>query len=405
MTWNQFTPCDYKRWCEVTQSFDCLQKAKTTQLVDPNIDEAERYVDFIFFILRSLFIIAEGHFVYGLVYSIKLDMDDKTLNCLLLEVRPDALSMFSPIRSWDDAIAPPRRYSSPLPFGHLSRDHQEWNEIVSPLSKLTQSRSSTLDRQIIIVEYRNIVQGTYACANKGKCVSPDVCSCAQGFIGHDCRTPVCEQGFYEPQQLKMTKKLDDDEDLSIFKAFLSENFSYNIDPSSDRYSNPKIIRVVESFVNYTAIERVPRELGQIPYLAFDGLQGGYSCSIRSVTQWENASFMLEHPNYYSRYMDTKVEDDGKRYTFWENMGWSPSYKKSGSFEIPLSTLEPGLSNVNRRFLYTDEGYRRDGIWSRTGSGWEKGLCIVEFHRMCSAPDDLSFTIANESIVLDTDIVS
>jgi hypothetical protein len=257
-----------------------------------------------------------------------------------------------------------------------------------------------LDRQVVLVEYRNIVQGTYACANGGKCVAPDVCSCAHGFIGFDCRTPVCEQGFYEPQQPKMTKTLDDDGALAIFNDFLSKNLSYHDEPKSDRSSNPKVIRVVESFVNYTAVERITIEVGNVPYLALDGLQGGYSCSIRSVTQWENASFVFEHPNYYSRYMDTKVEDDYRRYTFWENMGWSPTHKKSRPLEIPLSDLEPKFNNTSRRFVYTDEGYRRDGTWSRTGQRWEKGLCMVEFHRMNSGSDDPSLII-----VQDTDIVS
>jgi hypothetical protein len=43
-------------------------------------------------------------------------------------------------------------------------------------------------------------------------------------------------------------------------------------------------------------------------------QGGYHCSIRSFTSWEQCGephgngFILDHPNYYSRYMDTKTED-------------------------------------------------------------------------------------------------
>ena len=46
-------------------------------------------------------------------------------------------------------------------------------------------------------------------------------------------------------------------------------------------------------------------------------QGGYHCSVRSVTEWEEPGAphgkgrILDHPNYYSRYMDSKVEDDGK----------------------------------------------------------------------------------------------
>ena len=56
-------------------------------------------------------------------------------------------------------------------------------------------------------------------------------------------------------------------------------------------------------------------------------------------------------------------------------------------------------------MYTDEYYRRDGVWSRTGYNWEKGLCMVEFHRMYSGPDNQSSLINKGLIVQDTDIVS
>lgn len=34
-------------------------------------------------------------------------------------------------------------------------------------------------------------EGCYRCANGGKCTGPDMCKCAQGWSGYDCRTPVC----------------------------------------------------------------------------------------------------------------------------------------------------------------------------------------------------------------------
>jgi hypothetical protein len=304
--------------------------------------------------------------------------------------------MFSPINSWDDSAAPNRRYSTPLPFGHRSKNNDEWNIVLTNSSIYDKLH----DRQIVLVEYNNIVEGEYVCANGGVCVAPDVCSCSYGYIGFDCRTPVCEQGFFESEQRKMTNTLDTEE-LSLFKNFLSENFNYSIFHTDERYSNPKVTKVVESFINYTTVNRIMIDIGNVPYLSFDGFQGGYSCSIRSVTQWENSSFMFEHPGYYSRYMDTKLEDDGKRYTFWENMGWSPTYKKSKPLEMFLSEFQPGLAGVSDRlFAYTDEGYRKGGIWSRTNLPWEKGLCVVEFYRICKAHES-SF----EMIVQDTDMVS
>jgi hypothetical protein len=35
-------------------------------------------------------------------------------------------------------------------------------------------------------------EGCYRCANGGNCTAPDICTCAKGWTGFDCRTPVCE---------------------------------------------------------------------------------------------------------------------------------------------------------------------------------------------------------------------
>jgi hypothetical protein len=35
-------------------------------------------------------------------------------------------------------------------------------------------------------------EGCYRCANGGNCTAPDVCTCAPGWSGYDCKTPVCE---------------------------------------------------------------------------------------------------------------------------------------------------------------------------------------------------------------------
>ena len=35
-------------------------------------------------------------------------------------------------------------------------------------------------------------------------------------------------------------------------------------------------------------------------------QGGYYCSVRASTEYENSNYVLSAPNYWSRYMDTKV---------------------------------------------------------------------------------------------------
>jgi hypothetical protein len=34
-------------------------------------------------------------------------------------------------------------------------------------------------------------EGCYRCANGGNCTAPDVCQCAEGWTGYDCKTPIC----------------------------------------------------------------------------------------------------------------------------------------------------------------------------------------------------------------------
>ena len=45
-------------------------------------------------------------------------------------------------------------------------------------------------------------EGLYQCFNRGSCVSPDVCSCPDGYDGFDCRTPLCR---YEQRDNKVSK--------------------------------------------------------------------------------------------------------------------------------------------------------------------------------------------------------
>lgn len=35
-------------------------------------------------------------------------------------------------------------------------------------------------------------EGCYRCQNDGLCIAPDVCKCAEGWTGFDCKTPVCK---------------------------------------------------------------------------------------------------------------------------------------------------------------------------------------------------------------------
>ena len=113
-------------------------------------------------------------------------------------------------------------------------------------------------------------------------------------------------------------------------------------------------------------------------------------------------------------MDRKVEKDGVVYTHWNEMGWNPMYSKSSPLELRESFMNI-TKNTDRIYIYTDEGYRRQGVWSRTISNWTKGRCIVEFERVCDegikmydleAKDDgIQDLFDNDIVVQETDLVS
>ena len=89
-----------------------------------------------------------------------------------------------------------------------------------------------MDRQIALVELLNVTQGVYVCANGGNCTAPDVCVCAPGWIGFDCRTPVCSQGYSvgSEVQAQYVRGTNLATDLAALEQFMGNN-TYRLDPS------------------------------------------------------------------------------------------------------------------------------------------------------------------------------
>lgn len=218
--------------------------------------------------------------------------------------------------------------------------------------------------------------------------TPDVCSCPKGWIGFDCRVPVCEQGYYEPQLGSFVEGIKTDEDFATFEPFLDPRRPYDLDSSRSFSSNPDVPVWVERFLNETTIERKLIVVDGSQYLAANGsqVQGGYECSIRSVTQWEDyrSGFVFEHPNYYSRYMDKEMQHSPTHYKTDKLVKYDRDY----------------LAQNERSFVYTDVGHFKDGVWRVTGNNWEKGICTIEFERRC---DDDSGELS-VVLVQDTDEV-
>ena len=323
--------------------------------------------------------------------------------CVLLEIAPHVLSSFQYIQSADDQRTPYMRYSNPTPYDRNSFSEQVWNPITEYEEGFTSPWTYSIDRQVALVELTNITQGRYICANNGTCTAPNTCACARGWMGFDCRVPICEQGFYEKNQEKFVRGSNDEKELEVFEKFLKQNKSYRLNPAGDGYSNPFYDIVVERFVNTSFVLRSNITKGGVRYLhKQSGGQGGYECSIRAVTEWEDyrSGRNFDHPNYFSQYMDRHVGENFTSYTQWNDMGWDPMYSKSSPLELQYSFQ----NNSDRVYIYTDEGYRRKGIWMRTLSNWTKGRCIVEFKRVCDEGINIYDLEAANHEVKDKDVV-
>lgn len=325
----------------------------------------------------------------------------------MIELPKDSISHFQYLASADNSSTPYYRYSPNFPYDWKSDPMLPWNAHDSPSAEITQPYEFEVDRQVALVSAFNVTQGRYMCANGGTCVNPDVCSCAKGWMGFDCRVPVCEQGYYEPALSSFVKGPSSNDDFVTFQTFLDKRRRYDLDSSRNFSSNPSFDMWVEEFVNASSLERKLVVVNSSRYYVDDQYQGGYECSIRSFTEWEGAGFVLDHPNYHSKYMDKKIEGDGKVYSYWKGMHYPPTHYKTAKLIKYASEYVHDDSTVNRSFVYTDVGHMLDGIWKVTGTEWIKGNCVVEFERRCEGafeqvdPNDIADEI-NAILVQDTD---
>ena len=107
----------------------------------------------------------------------------KLEECTMMELGVDALSPFEYLNAWDYSLTPHMRYSPNLPYDWISKERVPWNAHIEPTSNFTRPWSFEHDRQVAFVNLKTFAQGKYVCANGGKCISPDVCACAKGWIG------------------------------------------------------------------------------------------------------------------------------------------------------------------------------------------------------------------------------
>jgi hypothetical protein len=349
--WPMYRPCNLETWCNATNEFECYQ------------DDIERLV-------IELPSGGEWRAITG--------RKTRPTRCMQIELPIDYILPFELLYS-DNSTTGTRRYSPNAQY--TSNDLNPWRGYTTRTKGHTGPWVYATDRQIAYVQWLNVSQGVYVCANGGNCTSPGVCECAEGWMGFDCRTPICNQGYYFEDQKHFVSGLETDDELKYFLPFMGNN-SYRL---AWPYSNPNYTMQWEFYLNQSFIGWEIRDHGGDRYLGpadWSNLyripteQGGYRCSVRAMTDWENREYVHSHPNYYSRYMNPKQEKDGNIYTNWTGMEWPPVHQKS---RIYVTHVE------NVTYMYTNEGYRVFGVWNRTYNVWQYGTCIMEFNRNCSDP--------------------
>jgi sugar lactone lactonase YvrE len=371
----QYLPCNYTAWCEETHGLDCAQQDRSFAPSTPE---------------------------FGARGRMKTGLKSEPPPCMMIELRKDAITHFQYLSSFDNTTSSYHRYSPTLPYGWKGSRRNPWSAFDKAEPSTTQPYTFEEDRQVALAQFYNVTQGAYMCANGGACVAPDVCSCADGWAGFDCRVPVCEGGYYEPHLESFVNGVQSDAAFVTFEPFLDPNRTFNLDSSHNFSSNPDFTMWSENFVNATFLERKMLSLNGTRYLQGNNSrhQGGYECSIRSVSAWEDyrSGYIHNHPNYYSRYMNEKIEDDGNIYSHWKGMDYPPTHRKTQVL-IKYDSEYLNRSMYNKiAFVYTNKGYMKDGIWELTGENWVKGLCVVEFERRCEGEGSVT------SLVQDTDEV-
>ena len=365
--------CDMQSWCNATNEFECDQ------------------LDLDYGVIEVL---------WGPKYRAITGRKVAPTQCMNIELPINFKIPYQLIYA-DNTTTGHLRYSPISPYE--SNPSNAWRGYFEPTQGHTGPWTYRPDRQVANVNWLNVTQGLYVCANGGQCVAPDVCTCAPGWIGFDCRTPVCNQGYYFPEQEDYVSGLKTPGEVERFGPFFGNN-SYTLDWN---YSNPDFTIQYEFYEGPSVVTREIRYFNGTRYLGEanvtnDGkfapnLQGGYRCTIRAETQWENVSYLFEHPNYFSQYMDTTVQKDGVTYTYWTNMSWPPTHTKSRVLD---------QYQFNWTFAYTNEGYRRQGIWTKSNNAsWQYGVCVMEFFRDCEDPAknfDLQSVLRNV-YVQDTDL--
>ncbi|KAJ1453108.1 hypothetical protein M885DRAFT_567842, partial [Pelagophyceae sp. CCMP2097] len=319
--WPTYRPCDFGEWCNQTNGFDCGQPGRAGVPLEVPSGGAFRRIT---------------------------GRSRRPLRCDVVELRPSAVSHFGLARA-DNSTTFPARYSPMSPYNWRAVG-KKWRANSGPLdggSGKTRPWNRKADRQVAFVEWVNVSQGLYVCANGGACSEPDVCTCASGWVGFDCRTPVCDQGSYDPQQSHFVSGTESPGEIESFRRFMDPAMAAH--RLQWPYSNPDFSMVDETFETFAAVSRSVSDHAGERYAGQTKPQGGYRCSIRARTRWEKPGPAFDHVNFYSRYMDAATQLDGVEYTNWTGLAWPPTHGKTRKLE-----LQHSFQGKTATYVYTDQ---------------------------------------------------
>jgi len=384
LKWEIYKPCNLDDWCVATNEFECVEKDREMKYDVIKVPSGGT---------------VEDPYLNRRVTGRKTD----PTRCMEIELPTTYKINAFELLKGDGTTTGFRRYAPNTPYDNVITN--AWRGYEYETENRTGPWTYNEDRQIARVDWLNMTQGHYVCANNGNCTEPDTCACADGWMGFDCRTPICTQGYYEPEQKTYISGLETNNEVEIFFKLdlVTTQDGYNSYNLTWPYSNPKYKIQWESYANESNTIREFKEHGNDTYLGpadwskgfmINTTQGGYRCSIRSVTEWENRDYVFVHPNFFSKHMDKKAgygEDDNKHYTYWQNMQWPPLHKKSRVLEKTYDGYTnhkgveyPDTAPGSITYQYTKNGWRRNGIWSAdSATGWAHGVCILQFNRTCT----------------------
>lgn len=362
--WLQFEPCEYEDWCTATNEFECFQLQRSLfDIVLPPVRNYSGKAD-IQTPLSTCFPIE-----LGLIDKVPYRMENELGNLT-------KYARFTPITPYGWG---PTRYTNP------------WSA----------SSYANSDRQVAMVSYKTVTQGVYVCANGGNCTAPDTCVCAPGWIGYDCRIPVCRQGYYYPDVPDIRYPgqgtyVGSPRTLTIWENPATPNYKF----TEYVHTHPNFHSIaidMDAQLGYDETHTFQPGPGSIQppeYTVYEGW--------RLFGWWNrNTDQRWKHGKFSSTYDRTCPYDTSKQLDLRNNV-----------YNIPVNDTNEAF---HPRINYTDETVISVGRWYETGGEcidhvllgcFNEGICTSPNTCQCAAGwegDDCSLPICTQTVAEINDV--